>query len=68
MRHDGSPFAAEESWRAGKAGDELRYRCCLLHIRGDWAEFSERFGFPTASANERPCFCCGADSSNLYSP
>ena len=63
-----SLFFASEAHRKEMAGTPLAHRCCILHLRGDWAEFTERFGYPAHSSNTRPCFCCSVDRSSMFSP
>lgn len=68
-RHDKQQWAPEDGARANKAGKPLRAKAMLLHCRGDWAEFCERFGFFSSSSGLRPCFCCSAaEDDALFSP
>ena len=66
-RHDGAVWAQDDSERATLAGTPLKFRCCLLFVKGDWAEFCERLGFPGWASGTRPCFCCAAPPDSLYS-
>eukprot|EP00969_Alexandrium_andersonii_P259932 11493406-Alexandrium_andersonii.AAC.1 len=59
-RDDGTPFKANESWRAEAAGKSMKFRSIIQFFKGDWVEFAERFGFPSHSHSLRPCFCCSA--------
>eukprot|EP00969_Alexandrium_andersonii_P070688 3120391-Alexandrium_andersonii.AAC.1 len=56
-RHDGKPLQGS---RGEKAGQQLRSKAAVLYCKGDWAEFCERFGFPSHGSGLRPCFCCTA--------
>ena len=67
-RHDGSPFTEEEQHRADRAGSLMRLKAAVVYVKGDWAEFCERFGFPTHSSTMRPCFCCSAYGDALFRP
>ena len=66
-RHDGAPFLPDsDSERAQLAGTRVKKRAACIQIRGDWAEFCERLGFPTWQSSYRPCFCCAASRASLY--
>ena len=67
-RHDGSPFLDTEEQRRLVAGNPLSMPGVVLCLKGDWAEFCERFGLPSPSSGLRPCFCCAASGPDLYSP
>ena len=67
-RHDGAFWHdPEDNLRASLGGTRLLFKACCLQLRGDWAEFCERLGFPTPSSGMRPCFCCSAFGQNMYS-
>lgn len=66
-RHDGVGWRASDSARAALAGKPMTKKACLIYLKGDWAEFCARFGFPTWNSNLRPCFCCAAFGSDLAS-
>ena len=68
VRHDGRPWSADEQFRADRAGTSLRVRAMLLHTKGDWVEFCERFALPSHASGMRPCFCCSAVQEVLYNP
>lgn len=53
---------------AALAGQPLRSKAIVLQLKGDWAEFCERFGYPSPKSVGRPCFCCNAHSNDRYSP
>ena len=66
-RHDGAPFLPDsDSERAQLAGTRMKKRAACIQIRGDWAKFCERLGFPTWQSSYRPCFCCAASRASLY--
>ena len=68
-RHDRARFFPKESFREEVAGSPLRVGAAILYIKGDWAEFCERFGFPTSAHALRPCFCCSVPPGpQMYSP
>ena len=58
LRHDGKPFGPSDIHRAECAGKPLGFKAAVLWIKGDWAEFCDRFGFPSHGSRMRPCFCC----------
>jgi hypothetical protein len=64
-RHDGSEFGVADEAHAALAGLAMVKKCALLHLQGDWAEFCERFGFPTWQSFLRPCLFCNAFPDNL---
>ena len=39
---------------------------CCIQIRGDWAEFCDRLGFPAWQSSYRSCFCCAVPRASLY--
>jgi hypothetical protein len=65
-RHDNKEWSKQDSHRASLAGQPLSCRGILLEVRGDWAEFCERLGFPTWQSVVRPCICCNAHPETLY--
>ena len=66
-RHDGASFLPDsDSERARLAGTRMKNRAVCIQIRGDWAEFCERLGFPTWQRSYRPCFCCAVPRGGLY--
>ena len=68
-RHDSTPFAdLHDELRAVAASGALKHVSAVIKLKGDWAEFCERFGFPTWSSGMRPCFCCNGFGPELYSP
>ena len=50
------------------AGKPLRTRAALIHCRGDWAEFCERFGYMGPTSVTRPCFCCNGFDDSRFEP
>ena len=65
-RHDCSDFLSSEQRRANLAGTPLVRKCCLLYIKGDWAEYSGTFGLPSAADGARPCYACNCSASTMY--
>ena len=43
-------------------------RAVLVHLRADWVEICERFGFPAHGSATRPCWCCNSTGEDLFSP
>jgi hypothetical protein len=69
VRHDGNPFVLpRDQWREDLAGEPLAYKSCCIHLKGDWAEFCERLGYPTWQSGLRPCFCCATSGAEMYNP
>eukprot|EP00969_Alexandrium_andersonii_P247000 10916058-Alexandrium_andersonii.AAC.1 len=54
---DGREWAVDDPRRA-LGGSALKAKGACVFIKGDWMEFTERFGFPSHSSSMRPCFCC----------
>ena len=67
-RHDGTAWGHSDANRQHAVGRTLRAKAVLLHIKGDWVEFCQQFGFPTWSSGFRPCFCCAASGDRMYTP
>lgn len=65
-RHDGRPWSEQDHARQVLGGTPLRYKCAIVCIKGDWAEFCERLGFPTWASGLRPCFLCNASKNNWH--
>ena len=66
-RHDGANWSQEDSTRAAQAGAAMAARAVCVFLKGDWAEFCERLGFPTWNSGLRPCFCCSASPDQFLS-
>lgn len=66
VRHDGKPWNEQDSTRANKAGLPLLARGVLIQLKGDWAEFCQRLGYPTWTSSLRPCFLCAAAPDTWY--
>ena len=64
-RHDGGVL---DPRRQALAGKQMKFKGAVIQLRGDWAEFCERFGYPTCSHLYRPCFCCAGNRENMYNP
>jgi hypothetical protein len=65
-RHDAKPWSKQDATRAMSAGSPLGCRGILLQLRGDWAEFCERLGYPNWRSFTRPCICCSSTPDALY--
>ena len=65
-RHDGTAWGEHDAARAELAGQPLAQKGAILMLKGDWAEFCERLGFPTWASGTRPCFCCAASGEQLF--
>ena len=63
-KHDGSPWTPADGWRYEKRGQPMRYRCVLLYIKGDWAEYASTLAFPTWADALRCCFKCNTTIIN----
>ena len=68
-RHDGTPFTdAHDEIRSAASSGVLKFVSAVVKLKGDWAEFCERFGFPNWNSGMRPCFCCNGFGPELFSP
>jgi hypothetical protein len=65
-RHDGLPWKPLDRERMLLAGSALPFKCCLVHIKGDWCEYAGTLGFPTWNDGIRPCFACPAFGDNMF--
>ena len=65
-RHDGSPWRSSDEARAKLEGTAMRFKACLLYIKGDWAEYSSTLGFPSWGDGLRPCWSCNASRDTLH--
>ena len=65
-RHDDTPFVFSDSYRASLQGKPLKYPAACVLLKGDWAEFTERFGFPTWGSSTHPCFLCSTTADSMY--
>lgn len=63
-RHDG-PWGADQR-REAKSGTPLGFRGALLHLKGDWSEFSHRLGFADWSSKLYCCLFCQATRENRF--
>ena len=57
-RHDGGAWAAGDTKRARRAGQELPLRAVLAEVRGDWKMYLETFRFPGWRSKAGMCFLC----------
>ena len=53
-RHDGSEWLANNTDEAQLARNPMFMKACLIFVKGDWAEFCERLGFPNWNSSLRP--------------
>ena len=60
---DGSPLSG---WRAEVAGTSLGVRGALIHIKGDWMEFSSSLGLASWNAKIAPCPFCTVEKASLF--
>ena len=65
-RHDDTDFAQGDDSRSERAGQRMKFRCAVVHLKGDWSEFCERMGFPTWASCTRPCFLCAGSGDGLF--
>ena len=65
-RHDGAPWRPEEEHRQSLANLPLSLVGAVAQVKGDWAEFSHTFGFPSWKHSEYPCLFCRADRDSMY--
>ena len=65
-RHDGQQWKVSDEVRESLAGKPLGLRGALLHIKGDWGDFSHSLGLLPWSSNEFPCPFCTADRESMY--
>ena len=65
-RHDGRQWKVSDEVRESLAGKPLGLRGALLHIKGDWGEFSHSLGLLPWSSNEFPCPFGTADRESMY--
>jgi hypothetical protein len=65
-RHDGAPWLPEEGHREGVANTPLLMVGAVAQVKGDWAEFSHTFGFPSWKHLEYPCLWCCCDRDSMY--
>ena len=64
-RHDQRPWTPLDSVRSANAGAALRFRACILFIKGDWMELATSLGIPSHNDGLRPCFKCNASSISM---
>lgn len=56
----------EGSERADLAGKALGFKCAVVQVKGDWAEFSHSFGFASWSSSKHPCLLCDATADTMH--
>eukprot|EP00969_Alexandrium_andersonii_P202905 8966208-Alexandrium_andersonii.AAC.1 len=44
----------------------MQLRAAVVHVKGDWSEFSHSLGFPTWQSNDYPCIWCDADRDSWF--
>jgi len=65
-RHDGECWKEGDRSRADSAGKLLRARCCVVWLKGDWAEYQSTFGLPSWRDSMRPCFGCNCSPDRMH--
>ena len=66
-RHDGTSFSEGDRTRSAMAGRPLGHRFAVTLIKGDWAELTVTYAFPTLASTHSPCPLCRApDKESLY--
>ena len=64
VKMDGAAFDPADS-RFPLCGKALKSRFALVHIKGDWAEFTSTFGSVSWAHKRHPCFLCKAPKVDL---
>jgi hypothetical protein len=62
----GKPWVELDSKHFSKQGMPLSAKSALIHIKGDWAEFANSFGFLTWSHVYHPCLFCWTSRDDMY--
>jgi len=58
-RHDGSAFISpEDDMRIALAGAQFGFRCAVVYVKGDWAEYAHTIGLPNWMSRISPCPMC----------
>ena len=58
-RHDKSDWSPQDLlYRAALSGTLMAFKVAVVMIKGDWAEFCDRFGFPTWQSNKTVLLLC----------
>ena len=65
-RWDGAEWG-DDVLRAAKAGQRLRSKLALVHIKGDWLEYATTFGYASWKSLRHPCLFCNCNNDNMYS-
>ena len=60
---DGRVFSG---WRHDVGGDDLGVTGAILHVKGDWMEFSSSLGLPNWATKIAPCPFCDVHKPGLY--
>ena len=68
QRHDGEPWAAEDSWRANKGGQGLIH-AAVIEMKGDWKQLCFCFAVPhwQRAADKPVCWRCDATKAAMKS-
>ena len=66
IRHDWETWGGLDLTRSAAAGLLLGFRCALIYIKGDWAEYAGTYGFPAWADRFRPCYKCNSSVEDLY--
>ena len=64
-RHDQKPWQLNDEYRKSMAGESLGFIAVVVDIKGDWAEFANRWGFPNWRHLIAPCIFCNVLYDNL---
>ena len=64
-RHDGSPWWQSDAKRSKKTGN-LKFKACLVQVRGDWDWFGKCFHFPFHNVKAGCCWLCKCLRSEVH--
>ena len=65
LRHDGTEFKQQDTWRTQRALRPLGCRALLGEVRADWAAYKEVLRLPGWSGHGPICWFCDATLQNL---
>eukprot|EP00971_Amphidinium_carterae_P342033 6481165-Amphidinium_carterae.2 len=65
LKHDGSDFDAHDTERLARRGQNMPYKCILLQLRLDWAEWSHSIGVMSWKSKESACPFCTASQTDM---
>ena len=66
VRHDGKAWGPLDVARSMRAGVAMRFKCCLIYIKGDWAEYNSTMGLPPHNDGMRPCWECNTTIEEMF--